>query len=161
LGLGRSQEATGLLGRAVASAPAQTQFRIGWARALVASGRDADAVAALQEGLDLNAQAGRIAIALVRVLSTSPQDDVRDGQRAVRLGEQWVRRTRQQNPAALDVLACAYAEVGRFNDAIRFATRALALVSESEHPELGPSISLRIELFKQGKPVRRTPTLES
>jgi tetratricopeptide (TPR) repeat protein len=159
--LGRHAEAAGLLSRAVGAAPGQVDLRLGWARALAGSGRDGEAVKVLQRGLDLDARAGRIAVALARVLATSPQDDVRDGQRALRLAEHWAGLTQRSNAAALDALACAYAEVGRFDDAVRASEQALDILAASSRSELGTAISQRLELFRQGKPYHRPALPES
>jgi tetratricopeptide (TPR) repeat protein len=158
---GRHEEAVELLERATTAAPAQANLRLGWAGALVGLGRDAEAVKVLQQGLDLNPRAGRIALQLVLLLSTSSQDAVRDGQRAVRLGEQWVRSTQGRRAAVLDALACGYAEVGRYTDAVRAAQRALAIASEGDRSALAASISQHLEHFRQDKPYHRPPSPET
>jgi len=158
---GRHEEAVELLERATRAAPSQANLRLGWAGTLVGLGRDAEAVEVLQKGLDLNPRAGRIALQLVLLLSTSPHDAVRDGQRAVRLGEQWARSTRWRRAAVLDALACAYAEVGRYTDAVRAAQRALAIASEGDRSALAASISQHLEHFRQDKPYHRPPSPET
>jgi tetratricopeptide (TPR) repeat protein len=158
---GRHEEAVALLARATKAMPTRADLRLGWAGALVGSGRDAEAVKVLQQGLDLNPRAGRIALQLTLLLSTSAQDAVRDGQRAVRLGEQWVRSTQGRRAAVLDALACAYAEVGRYPDAVRVAQRALAIASEGDRSELAASISQHLEHFRQGKPYHKPPSPET
>jgi tetratricopeptide (TPR) repeat protein len=157
---GRHREAVGLLERASNAAPTQANLRLGWAGTLVGLGRDREAVEVLQGGLDLNPRAGRIAVQLILLLSTSPEDEVRDGRRGVRLGEQWARSTQWRRAVILDALACAYAEAGRIDDAVRTAQRALALANEHDQPELASTISQHLEQFSQGRPWRRPPSPE-
>jgi hypothetical protein len=50
----------------------------------------------------------------------------------------------------LDTLATAYAESGDFEEAVKWATKAVEMVSEKERPE----VQSRLELFKARQPFR-------
>lgn len=90
---------------------------------------------------------------LAWLLATCPDDAVRDGTAAVRHAERAVRLTSGEDPEALDTLAAAYAEAGRFDAAVetleqlrqRFAGDASA-----PHDKL----AARAALYAAGKPYR-------
>jgi tetratricopeptide (TPR) repeat protein len=62
---------------------------------------------------------------LAWLLATAPDSAVRNGPRALVLAEQLVAWKRD-DPAYLDTFAAAYAEVGRFDDAVKTQRQALA-----------------------------------
>jgi len=64
---------------------------------------------------------------LAWLLATCGDKEVRDGQRAVRLGEQAVSYTERKDPKPLDTLAAAYAEVGQFAAAVGAQREAISL----------------------------------
>ena len=51
----------------------------------------------------------------------------------------------------LDTLAAAYAEVGRFDDAIRWQLKAIELAGKADTSEL----IKQLESYKAGKPLRK------
>jgi len=69
-------------------------------------------------------------------LATCTAPAFRDGSRAVQLAEQLVKVV-PDNAAMLDTLAAAYAEAGRFSDAIRTQEKALALLPASQSARAG------------------------
>jgi Tfp pilus assembly protein PilF len=58
------------------------------------------------------------------LLATSPEDGVRNGPRAVEVAERAVSLTARQDTMSLDTLSAAYAEAGRFDDAVATARGA-------------------------------------
>ncbi len=62
---------------------------------------------------------------LAWVLSTSPNEKVRDGERAVELGEQAAKLTEFKEAHILSTLAAGYAEKGDFEKAIEWSTKAV------------------------------------
>ncbi len=81
-------------------------------------------------------------------------DDValRDGKRAVEVAEQICRTQGRPTPDNLDTLAAAYAEAGRFDDAVEAATKAFELATTGKNDELAARIRLRLELYRQRMP---------
>jgi tetratricopeptide (TPR) repeat protein len=93
---------------------------------------------------------------LAWVLATSPDASVRDGSRAVQLATRAVELTHHRSLEAVDTLAAAYAEVGRFEDAIAWQRRALGLAP----PEQRAGVALRLSLYEERRPYREhDPTL--
>lgn len=151
--LGRNEEALELLTQALAIDPARGQLRHTLATVLIALRRDAEAAATLRRGLILDPADGNMAITLATLMATSPDDDVRDGARAVRVAEQWVASTERRSVIALDALACAYAEVGRFDEAVSLAEEALEK-ARAQDLKSAREIADRLETFRQGRPHR-------
>ena len=68
--------------------------------------------------------------------------------------EEQVRRFLSAILCLASALATAYAEVGRFEDAVAAAQRALDIALQNNQPNLAAPISERLELFKKGQPYR-------
>jgi tetratricopeptide (TPR) repeat protein len=89
------------------------------------------------------------------VMATSPDPSIRNGQRAVALAEQAIAIPAGRNVETLATLAAAYAETGRFPEAIEAANEALTLVEES-NPALAQRIRTALAQYETGVPFRDT-----
>ena len=118
------------------------------------AGRDRDAANLLETGLSASGDHPILLHRLSWLLATSAEPAVRDGKRAVALAERLHAATSGKNADALDVLAAAYAELGRFEDAARTSERAATLAGEQGRDELAEQISARTELYHSGQPFR-------
>ncbi len=78
----------------------------------------------------------------------------RDGAKAVRLAERADALTHGGSPVISATLAAAYAEAGRFGDAIKAAQRAQQLATEQGQTARANSIRGQIELYQSGQPFR-------
>lgn len=89
------------------------------------------------------------------LLATSEFAEVRDGPRAISLALRAVEQDR--NPSHLDTLAAAYAEAGRFEQAIatqREAIEAAGKLSPEPPEALHEELSAHLEAFEAGRPWR-------
>ena len=84
--------------------------------------------------------------------ATHPDSNYRNGAAAVELAERSCQLTKQQEPMFIGTLAAAYAEAGRFEDAVKTAERAKALAGAMGQKELAEKNRELIELYRQGKP---------
>ena len=103
------------------------------ARLYLSQNQPREAVAALQAAIALAPRAPTYLNQLALVYATHPSAEVRNGPEAVRLAERACRLSGR--PAAfVDTLSAAYAEAGRFPDAVRAAQEARdkALASQDE-----------------------------
>jgi tetratricopeptide (TPR) repeat protein len=91
---------------------------------------------------------------LAWVLATHPDREIRDGERAVNLARAAVTAGEARNPGMLDTLAAAYAEAGRFADAVETARRALALTRSEGQATLAAEIESRSALYATGRSYR-------
>lgn len=93
------------------------------------------------------------------VLATSPNDDVRDGKRAVELGKRAVELTEEKEAHILSTLAAAYAEAGDFKQAVQWSTKAVDVGKSEEHDQQ-EQLEQELESYKQGKPWREKQETE-
>jgi len=89
---------------------------------------------------------------LALVLATHSDARFRDGVSAVGLAEKANQLTHQTNVVVLNTLAAAYAEAGRFDEAIAAQQHALDLALASGRKGLKPQIENALQLFKLHKP---------
>lgn len=59
---------------------------------------------------------------------------------------------KSDSPDLLDTLAAAYAEAGRFDEALTSARRALVLANAAERAELAAALESRIARYASGAP---------
>jgi len=103
---------------------------------------------------DMSAVSALFVLASVRASAKEP--DLRDGEEAVAAARRACAVTRYQIPEPMDVLAGAYAEAGRFDEAVRLAEFTLWFAGAAERTDLVPGAEERLALYRQGKPFRRT-----
>ena len=118
--------------------------------ACLGSGQVARAVIEWQEALRLDPQCLFALDNLAWVLATSPDDSLRNGPEAMALATRAVQLTEDGNPMVLRTLAAAYAENGRFAEAIQTAQRALTM----SPPGLAVALQEQIKSYQAGTPVR-------
>ena len=87
---------------------------------------------------------------LAWALSTSPDETIRDGKEAVKYAK--MALAQKDIPSILDTLAAAYAEMGRFDAAIRTQKKALAQLRQGSPRRSG--FEDRLESFKRKQPWR-------
>jgi len=117
-------------------------------------GRTHEAVKEYRETLRWTADAPDVAKRLAWILATDPDSRVRNGAEAVRLAQAASAATADQDPQAQDVLAAAYAESGRFDEAVHAAERALDLAGASANAEAREGARARLALYRAGRAFR-------
>ena len=86
--------------------------------------------------------------------ATHPEAKCRNGPEAIRLAMRAVTLTRRGNPNTLDTLAAAYAEAGRFPEAVRAAQTAVQLAATAGQTNLVGEIQVRLKLYQAQQPYR-------
>jgi Tfp pilus assembly protein PilF len=115
-------------------------------------GRTGEEVFQLNEALRLEPDSTETLNHLAWRLATCPDANIRDGTRAVQLAERACAITGSRQAIPVGTLATAYAEAGRFDDAIAMAEKACALASQSGEPDLLKQIQGLLELYRARKP---------
>jgi tetratricopeptide (TPR) repeat protein len=91
------------------------------------------------------------------VLATAPDPRARDGKEAVEFARRAAALSGQKDPAVLDTLAAAYAEAGRFSDAIATARQAAALAKSNHNVMLTERTRARLKIYEASTPYRDLP----
>ncbi|HEV2327759.1 MAG TPA: tetratricopeptide repeat protein [Verrucomicrobiae bacterium] len=91
---------------------------------------------------------------LAWVLATCPDDSVRNGIQAIQYAEKACRLTGFKQSGIVNTLAAAYAESGRFPDAIASAQSAIKLASAAGDTKAAAATSQLLAQYQEGKPWR-------
>lgn len=100
------------------------------------------------QSLRLNPDSALICNRVAWLLATCPTAKFRDGPKAIELATMAKKLSETDNAAIEDTLAAAYAEAGRFEDAIKTQLRAIELAPESMKAEFRS----KLELYQAEKP---------
>lgn len=93
------------------------------------------------------------------VLSTSPEDSVRNGDRALETGLKACELTEYKKSHILSTLAAAYAEAGQFDKAIEWSTKAVELGAKEESEQLD-QLKEELKSYQDKKPWREKKQTE-
>ena len=91
---------------------------------------------------------------LAWLLATNPDPQFRNGAEAVKWAENACVLTHYQTTVYLGTLAAAYAEAGRFQEAITTARKAVALARTNGQKDLEQANQRLLELYQAGHPYR-------
>lgn len=126
----------------------------GRADSYLAIGKQAEALSDYNEGVKLQPQNSSILNNLAWLLATSPEDGLRDGQRAIDLATKACEATEYKQAHILSTLAAGYAEIGDFETAKRWSAKAVELSDEKTRDAL----KKELESYQGGKPWRELQT---
>lgn len=95
------------------------------------------------------------------VLSTTPNDALRDGKRALEYAIEACKLTDYKAPHILSTLAAAHAEAGEFDQAVEWSQKGVDLARETNATQL-QQLESELESYKEKKPWReKTETKEN
>jgi len=120
-------------------------------------GRTADALAHWREVLRLDPDNLTVLAQCAWALSTDPDPALRNGNLAVEYAEHASRLREGRAPVVLDALAAAYAETGRFPEAVQAARGALDLALEQNNATMADALRSKIAQYEAGRPMRAAP----
>lgn len=131
---------------------------------LLALGRHTDAIADFESAIENASEDDQDELSgilnnLSWVLSTSPEESVRNGKRALELGLRACELTKYSEAHILSTLAAAYAETGDFEKAIEFSTKAVELGSKDENEQLD-QLKEELKSYQEKKPWREKKETE-
>jgi len=152
--LGRAAEALPYAEVVVRALPQDAHAYYVLGSACLAAKRRQEAVVNFSAAVRLAPNTPECLDALAWIYATSPEAALRNGPEAVRLAEAACKLTQRQQADLLDTLAAAYAEVGRFADAMKAAEELRALAAAAHDTNAVDMARQRLELYKAGKPYR-------
>jgi len=134
--------------KALEISPAYPEAHYNLGDALYSQGRMAEALVHWREVLRSEPDHLVVLNRVARVLATSPDASVRNGAEALVLAERAAGLTGGREPTILETLAAAYAEVGRFAQAVETARRALSLATRDDEQPLAAGLRAKIALYE-------------
>ena len=118
-------------------------------------GKIEDAILYYRKALLLNPIMTEAIYNLSWIFATHENKKYRNGEEAVKLAEQLCELQDYNHPLSLDALAAAYAEAGRFKEAVLTAKKGLELVMKMGPKELALGLENRLKLYHAGRPYRQ------
>jgi tetratricopeptide (TPR) repeat protein len=115
-------------------------------------GRTREAAAQYREALRLNPDLAEALNNLAWILAASSNNELRNGAEAVRLAERACELTHYDKPLFVGTLAAAYAEAGRFTEAVTTAEKAEQLAAAAGLEDLAGKNRQLLELYRAKKP---------
>ncbi len=155
--LGRGVPAIAALERCEELDPDDPKVLYRLARLLLGEGRYEQAIDRYRRGVAVAPEFAGFTNGLAWMLATCPQAELRNGTEAVALAVSTWERSPKADPSLLDTLAAAYAECGRFEEAVAAADKALALVQTPQHAHSKDQIEAHLAIFRSGQPLRDRP----
>jgi type IV pilus biogenesis/stability protein PilW len=122
--------------------------------ALMSAGRMAEAVGEYWKVLETQPENVEALNRLAWALATGPEASLRDGASSVALAQKAVRLAGGENPLMLRTLAAAYAEAGRYAEAVATARDALQLAVRQKNDALAATLQTELELYQMDTPLR-------
>ncbi len=116
-----------------------------------------DAIEHYNEALRLRPDSPDVLNNLAWLLATCTDAHIRDGTQAVKLAERACELTHSHLTPMVGTLAAAYAEAGRFDDAIATAQKACTLASKSGEQDLLKRNQELLALYHTHQPYREAP----
>jgi tetratricopeptide (TPR) repeat protein len=152
---GQTDEAITQFERALQLAPGMVEAHYYLGMALAMKGRRAEGLTHWRKALLKEPDNVQVLNETAWVLATAPETSLRNGSEAVSLAEHAVQLTSAREPVVLGTLAAAYAETGRYDQAIETGQRAADLAARQGNAPLAASLNQRLALFEQKTPIRQ------
>jgi tetratricopeptide (TPR) repeat protein len=133
---------------------AAPRFQTG--RTLLKLGRDAEAMPFFHEALQIEPDNYQMLIYVARVLASDENPQIRNGNEALALAERANKLAGGAQPVALDTLAMACAEAGRFDEAVQIQQQAVKLAESAGQTDDAVPMRQRLQLYKNHQPWRES-----
>jgi len=147
------EEAAAQFEACLASHPRFIDARLMLGRALAAEGKYAEALGHFGTACEMEPGNLQAVNDLAWLLATCPQNETRNGSQAVQLAEAACRLSSYQDPVLMNTLAAAYAELGKWPEAVATASKALELAKPRD-AVLAQEIGQLLERYRRGEAAR-------
>ena len=149
---GRTAEAIAQLESAKDVAPNDVKARTALGNALMKNGNTREAASEFRQALAIAPNEIGPLNSLAWILATSSDAPLRDGPEAVKLAEHANQLSSKSDPVILHTLAAAYAEAGRFDDALVVARRGMSLANKNGNEAVFDALRDELPLYELGLP---------
>ena len=151
---GRIDEALIHYQEALRNRPDYPEVENNIALVLLRKGRPRDALAHWRRSLELRPDFTESLNNLAWLLATFPDDTLRNGTEAITLAERAQQISGGKEPSILRTLAAAYAEAGRFAEAIDTAQGGVRLSAANGNSELADIFERDLISYRANRPIR-------
>jgi len=131
--------------------PGAADAELGLAMTLSSKGQNSEAIKHYYKAINLDTNSVIALNNLSWLLATTADAGLRNGNEAVRLAEHACQITRYKEAFLIGTLATAYAEVGRFNDAVVAAQKARTVALAKGQKDIADANGQLLELYKSGR----------
>jgi len=131
--------------------PEHNNARYNLAMSLWGLGKIPEAVEQYKQILEMKPNWATAANSLAWILATDKNEDIRDGKEAIRWAMVACKGEGRKNPEYLDTLAAAYAEAGRFEQAVETAKKSIELARSAGDENLAQEVEHRLGLYRSKK----------
>ncbi len=152
--LARPVAAAACFEHAVQRAPGHIGYRLNLAHVQRSRGNERSAAFNYGLAFQLDGNWPHALLAQAWVQATDADAVRRDGAQALRNATLVCEATSYQMPHALDVLAAAYAEVGKFEEAAAWQRKLLEQLPGGVPPPIKRAVAERLTLYEHGQPYR-------
>jgi tetratricopeptide (TPR) repeat protein len=135
--------------------PKYSNAVMGRARLFDSTHEFSKAIAEYEKAIGLDPNCLEAYNSLAWLLSTAPADGVRNGAKAVEYGHKALALAdKGESFIYMDTLAAAYAEAGRFADAVALQSKAISLIPKDYDAKESVAFTARLQFYKENKPYR-------
>jgi tetratricopeptide (TPR) repeat protein len=152
---GKVDEAIAQYQMALKIRPDYESAHFNFAKDLAQKGRLQESITHFQAALQIDPADTEAMYLLAWLLATSPQPSLRNGEKAVQLARQANEQAGGKNPVILRILAAAFAETGRFDDAVQSAEKAIELARAAGRQDLARRLTDELQRYKTGIPLHQ------
>ena len=149
---GRYADAAARYAELVDLEPQSEDARFGQAMSLLLAENYPEARRRLEQGLEALPASASLAHVLARLLATCPSEPIRDGERALELALSLFRTVK--NPLYAETVAMAFAELGRFEQAVTWQRRLIVEAERGGGGAIVPRLQARLALYQRREPCR-------
>ena len=125
-------------------------------KALLKQGRDPEALSFFRQAVQLDSNNPRVLAYLAQVLASDENPKIRDGNAALAMAAKANDLTSGVQPAMLDALAMAFAEIGEFTNAQQSAAFAIKQAAANDMTNDVVLIQMRLQLYQNHQPFRQS-----
>ena len=154
LDLGRVDDSIAVLKEALGLEPRFADAHYNLGNTYLEVGDAPQALAHYQRALEIQPDDTQALNNRAWILATWPDPSLRDGPKAVALAERADSLSNKRNQVIAATLAAAYAETGRYAEAVRAAERAMRLAVAERNEARALSIREQLETYKSGNAFR-------